>query len=221
MCYHQLTQQERYQIEAGISLGLSIQEISLRLNRHRSTLFRELKRNGHLYRERYSALYSQSQYRQRRTKCRRKFLIRGSLKRWIDDRLHVQWSPEQIAGRRKLEGRTGVGVETIYRYLYREKIKGNVLWMNLRHARTRRRKRFSTHRWPKYLSRPGLDQRPQVIERRKRIGDFERDLIVGSQRQGYLLTLVDRHENIKMVESLLNHRPRKLLGFRAPIETSA
>jgi transposase, IS30 family len=69
MNYHQLSQQERYQIEAGIALGLSIQEISLRLNRHRSTLFRELKRNAHISREGYSALYSQSQYQQRREAC--------------------------------------------------------------------------------------------------------------------------------------------------------
>jgi len=313
MNYHQLTQQERYQIEAGIALGLSILEISKRLGRHRSTLFRELKRNAHITREGYSALYSQAQYEQRRGACRRRFLIRGALKRYIDERMHVQWSPEQIAGRRRLEQRSSIGVETIYRYLYREKLKGNVLWMNLRHARSSgRKRRFKSLRWPCYLSRPGLDKRPTVVEKRKRFGDFERDLIVGAQRQGYLLTIVDRktkltrivklnhpraepvhkatvdalrglkvrsltndngfeftdykqtakalkapvfftrpyaawergtventnklirqyfpkqmnlkeipHENIKMVEMVLNYRPRKLLGFRTPIEASA
>jgi transposase, IS30 family len=313
MNYHQLTQAERYQIEAGVALGLSIQEISLRLGRHRSTLFRELKRNAHMYREGYSALYSQSQYERRRTRCRRKFLIRGGLKKWINERLQIQWSPEQITGRRRIEGRSGIGVETIYRYLYREKSKGSVLWLNLRHARSSgRRRRFKPLRWPKSISRPGLNQRPQVIEKRKRFGDFERDLIVGTQRQGYILTIVDRktkltrlvkikapraeevhqatvaalkrlkvksitndngfeftnykqtskdlkapiyftrpyaswergtventnklirqyfpkpmnlkevsRENIKMVEMVLNYRPRKLLGFRTPIEASA
>lgn len=199
MKYHQLTPTERYQIEAGVSLGLSIKEISIRIKRHRSTIFRELKRNAHISREGYSAIYSQSQYLDRRTQCRRKFLIQGSLKRWINFRLNMQWSPEQIVGRRKIEGRSSVGVETIYRYLYREKRLGNPLWLNLRHARLRQKKRFKHHRWPSHLTRPGLDQRPAVIEKRQRFGDFERDLIVGAERQGYLLTIVDRKTKLTRI----------------------
>jgi IS30 family transposase len=312
MKYHQLTQTERYQIDAGISLGLSIKEISVRLKRHRSTIFRELKRNAHISREGYSAIYSHSQYTQRRKRCLRKPVIRGDIKRWINARLELQWSPEQIAGRRKLEGRSLVGTETIYRYLYREKLLGNLLWKNLRHVRSKRKKRFMVPRWPSHLTRPGIDKRPQIIEKRRRFGDFERDLIVGAERQGYLLTIVDRktkltriakinrpqaepvhqatvdalnglqvrsltndngfeftgykktsnelkvpvyftrpyaswergtientnklirqyfpkqlnlkevsHEKIKMVEMVLNYRPRKQLGFRTPIEASA
>jgi transposase, IS30 family len=312
MKYHQLTQTERYQIEAGLSLGLSIKEIAGRIGRHRSTLFRELKRNGHISREGYSALYSQTQYKHRRVRCRRNFLIRGNLKRWIDARIHVQWSPEQIAGRRRIEGRSTIGIETIYRYIYREKKLGNHIWMNLRHARMRRKPRFRHTRWPKSLDRPSIENRPACIEKRSRFGDFERDLIVGAERQGYVMTIVDRktkltrlikvshpraklvhkatvkaltglkvrsitndngfeftgykltkqklkvpiyftrpyaswergtventnklirqyfpkstnlkeipHENIQMVEALLNYRPRKLLGFRTPIEAAS
>ena len=102
--YHHLTQLERYQIEAGISLGLSINQIAKQIKRHRSTVFRELRRNGHISREGYSALYSQQQYKDRREKSKKKLIIKGSLKKYIDNRLKLQWSPEQIAGRRKLEG---------------------------------------------------------------------------------------------------------------------
>ncbi len=312
MSYHQLTQQERYQIQAGIDLGFSVSTIAIRLKRHRSTIFRELRRNGHISKEGYSAIHSQHQYETRRSRCRRKFVIRSALKLWIDQRLKLQWSPEQIAGRRRLENRSLVGVETIYRYLWRNKLVGGTLWHNLRHSSGRKRRRFKRHRWPTATPRLSAEQRPPVILNRSRQGDFERDLIVGKNHASHLMTLVDRktklvrlrkikkktadvihretlaalegidvqsitndngcefinhrqtsdtlnipifftrpyaawergtventnklvrqyfpkksnlqeasNEKIKMVETLLNHRPRKLLGFRTPLETSA
>lgn len=310
--YHQLSEQERYQIQAGIHVGMRLFEIATQLKRHRTTIFRELKRNGHISREGYAALYAQSQYKDRRKKSRRRFLVCGELKRWIDFRIQFQWSPEQIAGRRKLEQLSPVGVETIYRYLYRDKLTGGTLWRHLRHSTGKRKKRFISHRWPLALPRPTIFQRPDVINNRQRIGDYERDVVVGKQRQGNIITLVERKsrfcrlkklpyltsriaheasvellkglsplsitndngmefaryqetakelntaiyftrpyaswergtventnklirqyfpkttnflevcdEKIKMVETLLNHRPRKTLGFRSPIETIA
>jgi transposase, IS30 family len=312
MHYHHLTEVERHQIEAAISLGLSMSEISRRLKRHRSTIFRELKRNGHMYREGYSAYYSNTQYKTRRERSKRKFIIRNQLKRFINERIKVQWSPEQIVGRCRSQGHKSVGIETIYRYLYRDKKQGGSLWINLRHSKGRRKKRFSSQRWPLAVLRPTLEQRPKIVEQRKRKGDFERDLIVGAARQGYLITIVDRktkllrlaklkqataeqvhsatltelkdlepktitndngrefmhykqtakdlgasiyfcrpyaswergtventnklirqyfpkktnlkeirNETIKMVEALLNNRPRKKLGFKTPIEANA
>jgi IS30 family transposase len=313
--YRQLTLVERYQIQAAIGLGMSIGDIAIRLGRHRSTLFRELKRNGHLSREGYAACSSQQDYELRRKRCRRPFLVRDHLKRYVNSRLRLQWSPEQIVGRRRLESPRGpaLGVETLYRYIYRDKVQGGILWMNLRHCRHgRRRKRFRMPRWPSQNPRPSALDRPAVIERRTRAGDFERDLIVGSQHRGYVMTIVDRrsrlvhlrklarpdaesthlatvdalrrtrvrsitndngreffahqataealqapvfftrpyaawergtventnklvrqylpksmplqeipNETLKMVETLLNYRPRKTLGYRTPIEASA
>ena len=309
MHYHQLSQIERYQIQAGIDLGLKIKDIALKLNRHRSTIFRELKRNGHISREGYSAMASQCDYENRRLKCRPKLLIKGNLKTYINTRIKLQWSPEQIVGRRKLESKSSISTETIYQYLFREKQNGGTLWKNLRHSKGRRKKRFPHQRWPKSLERLAAGNRPSEIENRSEHGHFERDLIVGKDRQGYLMTIVDRksrftiikkidhpraelihqstlkafrstqvksltndngveftahkktskslgvpiyftrpyaswergtventnklirqyfpkqtnlketsHEQIKMVQMLLNHRPRKLLGFKSPIE---
>lgn len=191
--YRQLTLVERYQIQAGIDLGLNISEIARQVKRHRSTVFRELKRNGHLTLEGYSALYSQQQYERRREKCRRAFIVEGSTKAWVDERLKLQWSPEQISGRRKLEGLSSIGVETIYRYLWRNKQRGGTLWHNLRHSSNRRRRRFKFSRWPASTNpRLAAENRPSIIEKRKRFGDFERDLIVGRHQASQIMTLVDR-----------------------------
>lgn len=166
---------------------------------------RELKRNGHVTREGYSALHSTSQYEDRRKKCRPKFKIFGQLKKFIDAKLKQQWSPEQIVGRARLENQSDIGVETIYRYIYRDRQEGGDLWKNLRHTRKKRKKRFPAPRWPKSLPRTSIEQRPEQINQRKRKGDFERDLVVGSQRAGYLLTLVDR--KTRFVKIIKINRP--------------
>lgn len=192
MRYKQLSEMDRFQISAGISFGMNLSQIAKKLGRHRSSIMRELKRNGHISREGYSALHSTVQYEERRKKCRPKFKIHGPLKKWIDTKLKSQWSPEQIVGRARLENRSDIGVETIYRYIYRDRQEGGELWKNLRHTRKTRKRRFPAPRWPKSLPRTSIEQRPEEINLRKRKGDFERDLVVGSERAGYLLTLVDR-----------------------------
>lgn len=203
MKYRQLSELERYQIDAGISLGLSLAEISRRIHRPRCTVFRELKRNGHISREGYSAIYSTQQRQKRREKCRPKLKIHGEIKQWIDHRLREKWSPEQIVGRARLEKRPIVGVETIYRYVYRDRKEGGELWKNLRHTRRTRKKRFPTSRWPKALARLSIEERPEEINQRERVGDLERDLIVGKERRGYLLTIVDRKTRLVRLAKIL------------------
>ncbi|MBI4403954.1 MAG: IS30 family transposase [Deltaproteobacteria bacterium] len=192
MNYHHLTEIERYQIQAGIALGMNINDIAISIKRNRSTVTREIKRNGHITREGYSALYSVEQYRKRREKCRPAFKVAGEIKHYIEERIRQKWSPEQIAGRADFEGISLVAIETIYRYLFRDRQAGGDLWTHLRHSRQRRNKRFAYYRWPKTIPRPSIESRPDAISNRERIGDFERDLIVGHQHKSYLLTIVDR-----------------------------
>jgi IS30 family transposase len=99
-----------------------------------------------------------------------------------------------------------IGTETIYRYLLRDKCHGGTLWKNLRHARSRRKKRYGYHRWPTQIPRNAAADRPQIIDERKRNGDFERDLIVGAARSGYLLTLVDRRSKLVKLVGLQNNK---------------
>jgi IS30 family transposase len=215
MNYRQLSELERYQIDAGIALGLSIAEVARKISRPRSTVFRELKRNAHISREGYCASYSRQQAERRRARCRPKFKIHGEMKHWIDSRIRDKWSPEQIVGRAKLEGRKIVGVETIYRYIYRDRHQGGDLWKHLRHTRKKRKKRFPTPRWPKALPRAPLDERPQAANERSRIGDFERDLIVGRDRRGYILTIVDRKTRLVRLAKI--ERPTALLVHQATL----
>jgi IS30 family transposase len=171
---------------------MSICKIAKKLSRHRSTVFRELKRSGLITRHGYIGCPAQQQYDRNRKRCGPKIKISGTLKNMINSRLLLQWSPEQISGRLKMQGLASIGVETIYRYIYKEKKAGGTLWKNLRHCRSKRKKRFPTPRWPNTIQRLHAENRPQEIDLRLRKGDFERDTVVGAERSGYIITCVDR-----------------------------
>src|ERR1041385_7383145 len=102
--YRQLTLDERYQIQAMFALGYLRIDIARKLNRNRSTIGREIRRNGGksptTAGKLYSAKSAQAQYGQRRiAKGEASWKISGILKDLVETKLRLGWSPEQISGR--------------------------------------------------------------------------------------------------------------------------
>lgn len=114
---------ERRTIEDLLHLKVNVTEIARRINRHRSTVYREIKRNFYEDQELpqldgYYGMNAQRFTAERRAR-RRKLLRIPALRDAVIDRLQEGWSPEQIAGRLKFEGHaTTVSHETIYAYVY-------------------------------------------------------------------------------------------------------
>jgi IS30 family transposase len=200
MRYRHLSQEERDIISLGEMLEKSSREIAWILCRHHSSVCRELKRNKHSLG--YSKYIAQDYYWRRRLRGGPRRKIQGEFKCHIVRQLERQWSPEQIVGRMKREGRAGVSIETIYRFIYRDRQRGGFLWKNLRRCRPKRKRRFPRYTWRH--NRPGIDQRPESTNKRKRLGDFERDLIEGADHQGALLTIVDRKSRLTRIAHLQN-----------------
>src|SRR3954451_16212806 len=85
-------------------------------------------------------------------------------------------SPEQIVGRRQLEGQPVMSHETIYRWIWSDKRGGGTLWKSLRGARKQRRKRYGQYDSRGRLAgKKAIEQRPDVVRDRGRIGDWEID----------------------------------------------
>ncbi len=102
MEYCQLTQAERYIIASMRRQRFSLAQIALRLGRHRSTIYRECKRNKTTYNGHYGAEKAHSYATARRKRSRRKpQYSRQELGR-VEELLRRRWSPEQIAGRQRL-----------------------------------------------------------------------------------------------------------------------
>jgi transposase, IS30 family len=202
MRYKQLTLEKRYQISALIKAGLNQKSIALEVGVNPSTICRELKRNKDKVRG-YNAELAQIHSTKVQMQKKKRFSLTKIIEKYIRVKLKLDWSPEQIAGRMKLD--TGVSVvhETIYRYIYANKANGGRLYKSLRH----KNKKYH-HRSNEYKSRGTLidrvmiDKRPKIVEKKSRIGDLEIDTVIGKNHVGALVTVVDRKSKFTLIKNV-------------------
>lgn len=190
--YRRLTPRNRYQIELLKSNGASNAMIASELNVARSTITRELRRCAREYGA-DAAERSANKKALNRSNANRK--IKGEAKKYVDQLLINDLSPEQVEDVLWQEKRIKISFTTIYRYVERDKVSGGKLKSHLRILRKQRKDR----KRPKYRAYQGLvrdrmpiDKRPKVVEKRNRVGDYERDTIRGKLGGPALLTIVDR-----------------------------
>jgi len=193
--YHRLTREERYQIEALLNSGLSLRQMAQQLNRAPSTLSRELAKSK--ANQTYSAGFADNRSQEQRRKPRYSLRkIRGELETYIREKILLDWSPEQIVGRRRqLRMSPSICYQSIYRYIERDKKRWGSLWSHLRVLRKKRKDRKSPH-WRPFTAglppRTMIEERPKIVEARRRLGDYERDTLLGKAHRSLLLTIVDR-----------------------------
>lgn len=158
-----------------------------------STISRELSRNRG--RRGYRPRQAQAKARRRlEEKRHRRRMIEGALAEEVVARLQRKHSPEQISGALRRERGAGPSVASIYSYIRADKMTGGELYKNLRingKRRYRHRNKANRHKLP---GRVDIDLRPIVVERRKRYGDWEADLIIGGR--GALLSLYERKSRL-------------------------
>lgn len=200
--YTQLTQEERYQIHALMKAGHNPTEIAEVLGRHKSTIGRELKRNRGLrgYRPRQAQELAHS----RRQMA---YHARISTAHWnrVEELLRQDWSPEQVSGWLLREEGITISHEWIYQYVYADKRDGGDLHKHLRCQKPRRKRYGSYDRRGQIKGRVCIDERPAVVERRSRIGDWEADTVIGKPGGTVLVTLAER----KTRQSILALSPDK------------
>jgi len=175
--YHHFTFEERERLFLLKQSGLSNREIAEELGKHKSSIGRELKRNGCDL-----AVYipdrGQRIYLERKKRIS-KLQRHTALHDYVLAGLERYWTPEQIAGRLKLEGLGfRISHETIYQYIYSDVGKRKKLAQYLNSRRKELRPKLS--RKARKTSIPGLisiSERPGEVHERKGIGYFEADLI--------------------------------------------
>jgi IS30 family transposase len=115
MNYHHLTIEERACIFQFKQLGMSIREIARAIKRSASTISRELKRNGFKTQYKYHPANTHKKYIQRRKNCHRPIIIKPEIKAYIESKIALTWSPEQIAKREQGRIEGCPSFSTIYR----------------------------------------------------------------------------------------------------------
>lgn len=192
MAYRQLSTEERYQIAVLRGQGFRTPQIAAALGRHRSTIAREVKRNATPYDGAYRPKMAVEMTNGRRSRSRRNARYGPADFAPIAALLKEHWSPEQIVGRRRREGLAVMSHETIYLHVRRDKEEGGSLWRHLRGSRRQRRKRYGRKDGRGRLAgKRMIGERPAVVERRRRFGDWELDTVHGRGKP-CVVTAVER-----------------------------
>ena len=191
MNYHHLTYENRVEIKSYLNCGLYQSQIAEKIGVHKSTISNELKRNTGLkgYRSKQAQLMTKS----RRKNAKKNIRFTDTVKQRVEFYLTQDWSPEQISGRLKLDEGISISHETIYQHIWADKKAGGDLNKHLRCSHKKRKKRYGKKdRRGVIPDRISIDDRPEIVNQKKRIGDWELDTIIGKNHQGALVSAVER-----------------------------
>jgi len=210
--YSHLNQGQRHQISALQKAGHSLSFIAEQLGTNRSTVCRELKRNAKKWGS-YNAVCAQEMANERKERFSLNRKFTPGMEKLIREKLTLeQWSPEQIKGYCDKNHIPMVSHERIYQFIYQDQATGGELYTHLRTARKKYRRRYGSGK-PAYQTiknRVFIDQRPELINTRKRYGDWEIDTIIGKNNKGAIVTVVERKSAFTLMAKLNNRNSGEL-----------
>ena len=203
MKYHQITSEERYMLSRLRVQGFSQAAIARWMQRHPSTISRELRRNRTTHDGRYRVEKAIEKANGRRSRSRRNQRFTPTDLRRVEELLNQQWSPEQIDGHLRRTGGLRISHETIYRHVWHDRRYGGDLYRHLRGARKLRRKRYQHHDSRGRLAgKRHISERPRAAEQRACIGHWEIDTVIGHASKHCIVSLVDRKSGFLQIGKL-------------------
>ena len=198
-----LTSDQRYEISAFLKAGLNKSQIAEQLHVHKSTISREIRRNGYSRYRVYKPKIAQAraEYRWLHRKLPRRF--KEEVKETARRLLERGFSPEQIVGYCRKHDIKMVSHETLYQWIWWDKKHKGTLYKNLRQRGRRHTKRGNSRKRRGVIpNRVDISERPAIVAERNRFGDVEIDTIVGGVRGQHILTIVDRAAGIGLLRKL-------------------
>lgn len=206
MPYKHFSRDERLSLATLKRAGFKQKEIARQLNRHPSTVSRELSRGAMRNKNNYYVIAAEQRKTVKRIKANQRFRKidnNPQIIRYVTEKLKLYWSPQQISGRLALEfGFTILCHETIYQYIYKQQPE---LKKYLRCRKGKYRRRAGTESRLKRLEeskKKRIDQRPMIVEQRMRLGDWEGDTVLGKEKTVKILTHVERKSGLLLADKL-------------------
>jgi len=198
-----LTKEQRYTIAVMNNKSYSQKDIALAIEKDKSVVSRELRRNCDKRSGCYYNDLAQRKYNQRQKEKPKHVSFSSDVEIFAESWLEKDYSPEQIAGRAKLEGINCVSPERLYQHIWRDKKQGGKLHLHLRRKGRKYRKRGASKDTRGIIKdRIDISQRPAIVDQKQRLGDFEIDTVIGQNHKGALLTINDRVSSIVLIAKL-------------------
>jgi IS30 family transposase len=217
--YSHLNLAEREELAIFLEKGFKQRQIALKLKRHPSTISRELKRNSPVIREvRYRANRAQVRADERKVQSHQKTRIPNKrLRRFISKKIRAGYSPGIAAFMAaQKNSRWKTNYETIYQWIYAER-HDLIPFLTRSHKKRRKRGSGKQKRCQKIPNRTMIEKRPDYINLRRRIGDWETDTIVSRQSKAAVMVLANRRSRLIMLKKL--DRKTALLMHKAHISS--
>jgi transposase, IS30 family len=197
--YKRLTLDERVTIQTRLSHGESYGAISKILNRTKSTIQREV---GPWTRNKYNAVKA-DKYAQKGASGRKAGVIKVKLNSvlcdYINEKLELRWSPEQIsfslAKEHVNDSTMQISHETIYRYVYlhaKKSLREELISQLRRQKSVRGMPRKEGSKRGRIPDSVSIDERPEEVKSRQIPGHWEGDLVIGKDHKSAIGTLVER-----------------------------
>lgn len=198
-----LTVEQRYTICVMKKQGYKQKNIALTIEKDKSVVSRELKRNCDKRSKKYEADLAHRKYQQRQRDKPKHIHFTEEVKQCVDELLLKDYSPEQIAGRTKIGEKPCVSAERIYQYVWKDKKQGGKLHLHLRRKGRKYRKRGAAKDTRGIIrDRVDISQRPAIVDQKQRLGDLEIDTVIGQNHKGALLTINDRASSMVWIAKL-------------------
>jgi IS30 family transposase len=231
-----ISERDRYLLEGYLGSGLSVREISQKLNSHISTIYREVKR-GQVKRISseleeywvYRANAAQYSYETKVTKRRHSLKIEKykELAGYIQGKIiEEKYSPDAVIGRLKYERLNFTGsicTKTLYNYIGKGIFKDIInadLWEKCK--RRRRKYRYIRRVCLKNTQARSIEDRPEEINKRSEYGHWEGDCILGRRKskKDALFTLSERLSREQIVMKINSSTQEAVLKALNKLETS-
>jgi IS30 family transposase len=195
---HHFTVEERVILYGLLKTKIPKKNIAEIMQRDRSTIYREIKRNSGL--RGYQPKQAQRKAEQRRLKSRRSCKMADErIYASVTDKLRKRWSPDQIAGRTRLEfprqRDLWISRQTIYNWIWPRKRQ----WRRMLRLCGRRRR---SDRRGQLRECVRIEGRPKIIDSRRRFGDWEGDTVVGKGHRSAVMTMVERKSGYTKIGKL-------------------
>jgi IS30 family transposase len=198
-----LTLEQRYKIEAYRNAGSRISEIAQLVDKDKSVISREIKRNCDQRSGIYKAVLADKKTTNRHKIKLKKCTLTAKIEAAILCYLNQDYSPEQMVGRAKLDQIAMVSTERIYQYIWENKRRGGLLFKHLRTKGKKYKKRgHLKDKRGLIVGRVDICERPSIVEKKSRLGDLEIDLVIGKDHKGALLTINDRASGVLFMDKV-------------------
>lgn len=205
--YTHIKKAERLEIAILLNKGYSYRDIVRVLKRSISSISEEIRNNS------VNGIYDPKKadhkaYVKRKYSKYQGMKVVNNLELWnyLEEKIKDDWSPEAIAGRIKnIDTQIkSISAKGIYKFIY--SVYGRNLERFLAY-KGRKRKPKITQKVLKLQDRVFIDQRPKIIDKRRRFGDWEGDFIVsGKNGQGVLLVLYERKGRYTLIKKMMNKK---------------